>query len=53
MITLLMPFLKDVSARELGIGKKDDVGYIQCPDPGTPYTDGGTVIFEMRRVKLE
>lgn len=53
MLTLLMPFLKGVSARELGIGKKDDIGHIQCPDPGKPYTDGGTVIFEVRRVKLE
>ena len=45
MLTLLTPFLKGVSARVLGIGEEDDVGYIQCPDPGEPYTKGGTVVF--------
>jgi len=53
MSTLLLPFLKDVSARDLGIGQEDDVGYVQCPDPGKPYTDGGTVIFELRRERVE
>ena len=27
--------------------------YIQCVDPGEPYTEGGTVIFEVRRIKGE
>jgi len=49
MLTLLMPFIKGVSAKALGIGEEDDIGYIQCPDPGEPYTKGGTVIFELRR----
>lgn len=49
--SLLLPFLKGVSARELGIGMEDDVGYVQCPDPGQPYTTGGTVVFELRREK--
>ena len=49
MLTLLTPFIKGVSAKTLGIGKEDDIGYIQCPDPGRPYTKGGTVIFELRR----
>lgn len=52
MCSLLLPFLKGVSARELGIGREDDVGYVQCPDAGKPYTDGGTVVFELRREKL-
>ena len=52
MLTLITPFLKGVSARVLGIGEEDDVGYIQCPDPGEPYTRGGTVIFELRREKI-
>ena len=52
MLTLITPFLKDTSAKMLGIGKEDDVGYIQCPDPGGPYTEGGTVIFELKREKL-
>lgn len=52
MLTLLSPFLKGVSAKILGIGMEDDDGYIQCPDPGEPYTCGGTVIFELKREKL-
>lgn len=51
--TLLVSFLKGVSARELSIGNRDDVGYVQCPDPGGPYTRGGTVIFELRREKID
>ena len=51
MLTLLSPFLKGVSAKTLGIGTEDNVGYVQCPDPGEPYTCGGTVVFELRREK--
>ena len=50
--TLLVPFLKGVSARDLGIGREDDVGYVQCPDPGKPHTSGGTVVLELRREKV-
>ncbi len=53
MLTLLSKFLSGISARELGIGELDDVGYLQCPDPGKPYTSGGTVVFELRRMRLE
>ena len=49
MLTLLMPFLKGIPADKLGIGKEADIGYIQCPDPGSPYTCGGTVIFRLER----
>lgn len=52
MLTLLSSFLKGVSAKTLGIGVEDDIGYIQCPDPGKPYTCGGTVIFELIREKI-
>jgi len=52
-LTLVSPFLKGVSARVLGIGREDDVGFIQCPDPGEPYTCGGTVVFELRREKVD
>ena len=30
-----------------------DHAYMQCVDPGKPYTDGGTVIFKCRRLKKE
>jgi len=37
---------------KLGLTKKSnsDVYYIQCLDPGPPYTEGGTVIFKCRRL---
>jgi uncharacterized repeat protein (TIGR04076 family) len=37
---------------KLGLSKPEDRehAYIQCLDPGKPYTDGGTVIFKCRRV---
>lgn len=37
---------------ELGLTTPDDPdhAYMQCVDPGKPYTDGGTVIFKCRRI---
>ena len=37
---------------ELGLSKPQDKehAYIQCVDPGEPYTQGGTVVFKVRRV---
>jgi uncharacterized repeat protein (TIGR04076 family) len=32
---------------KLGLAKEGDKAYIQCVDPGKPYTNGGTVIFEV------
>jgi len=36
----------------LGLSKPGDRkhAYIQCIDPGEPYTKGGTVIFKIRKV---
>ena len=36
----------------LGLSKPDDKenAYIQCLDPGEPYTSGGTVIFRIRKI---
>lgn len=35
----------------VGLAKEDkeDAAYFQCSDPGPPYTDGGTVLFEVKR----
>ena len=30
--------------------KDSDHAYMQCVDPGKPYTDGGTVIFKWRKL---
>jgi uncharacterized repeat protein (TIGR04076 family) len=37
---------------KLGLTKANDPehAYIQCLDPGEPYTDGGTVIFRITKV---
>jgi hypothetical protein len=51
MLTLPAPLLKGAPATALGIGKEEDTGYAQRPDPGEPYTRGGTVIFELKREK--
>ena len=37
---------------KLGLSKPldNEHAYIQCVDPGEPYTHGGTVIFRCRRI---
>jgi len=37
---------------KLGLSKPEDKkhAYIQCVDPGEPYTEGGTVIFRCGRI---
>jgi uncharacterized repeat protein (TIGR04076 family) len=48
--TFLQALARGYSAKKLGIGSKDDEGYVQCPDPGPPYTSGGTVIFKLKKL---
>ena len=40
---------------ELGLTKPEDreSAYIQCLDPGEPYTHGGTVVFRVRKITRE
>jgi len=38
---------------KLGLSKDKEHAYMQCVDPGKPYTEGGTVIFEVRRIEGE
>lgn len=38
-----------VAPKKLGLAKKGECAYIHCPDPGEPYTNGGNVIFEIKR----
>lgn len=40
-----------ISPVKLGISKEDNTAYIQCPDCGQPYTDGGTIIFKITKEK--
>lgn len=42
---------KGINPKELGLSKKEDKAFIQCPDPGPPFTDGGTVTYKIQRKK--
>ncbi len=35
------------SPEEVGIGE-GRVGHLKCPDPGSPFTKGGSVLFELK-----
>ena len=41
---------EEVDPRKLGLSKERNSAYIQCVDPGEPYTSGGTVVFRCRRI---
>lgn len=43
------------NAVDLGLTKPEDEenAYIQCVDPGEPYTHGGTVVFKIRKIGKE
>ena len=38
---------------KLGLTKPEEMeyAYIQCVDPGEPYTQGGTVVFRCQRIE--
>jgi len=40
-----------VDPRKLGLSNQRNVAYIQCVDPGDPYTSGGTVVFKCQRIQ--
>ena len=40
-----------ISPVKLGLSKEESCAYLRCPDPGEPYTPGGTVVFEIIREK--
>ncbi|MGQ9624462.1 MAG: TIGR04076 family protein [Candidatus Bathycorpusculaceae bacterium] len=53
MLSMIVPLSRGISFKQLGLAKEEgEKGYIQCLDPGKPYTDGGTVLFEIRREKI-
>lgn len=52
MLSMLVPLSRGISFKSLGLAKEEnETGYMQCLDPGKPYTDGGTVIFQIKREK--
>lgn len=42
---------ENIDPRKLGLSKEQKSAYIQCVDPGEPYTSGGTVIFKCRKIE--
>jgi len=53
MLSMIIPLARGVGFKDLGLARRGgNVGYIQCLDPGPPYTPGGTVIFEIRRERV-
>jgi uncharacterized repeat protein (TIGR04076 family) len=53
LLSMIVPLSQGTSFKKLGLAKEEgEKGYFQCLDPGKPYTDGGTVIFEIRREKM-
>ena len=38
-----------IDTKKLGLSKDGKEAYIQCLDPGQPYTNRGTVIFRIRK----
>jgi uncharacterized repeat protein (TIGR04076 family) len=54
MLTMITALSHGIGFKELGLAHQEgDIGYIQCLDPGPPYTQGGTVIFEIKREPFE
>jgi uncharacterized repeat protein (TIGR04076 family) len=53
MLSMIVPLSHGINFKQLGLAKEEDEkGYVQCLDPGKPYTDGGTVLFEVKRERI-
>ncbi len=53
MLTIIVPLSHGISFKQLGLAKEEgEKGYMQCLDPGEPHTDGGTVLFEIKRERI-
>ncbi len=53
MLSMIVALSRGISFKNLGLAREEgEKGYIQCLDPGKPYTNGGTVLFEIRRERI-
>jgi len=53
MLSMIVPLSRGISFKQLGLATEEgEKGYFQCLDPGRPYTDGGTVLFEIERERI-
>lgn len=49
LLHYLVALREGVDPVRLGLSKEGERAYVQCVDPGEPYTNGGTVVFEVSR----
>ena len=48
--SFIVALREGINPQSLGLTKvNDNKAYYQCLDPGPPYTEGGTVTFEVKR----
>jgi uncharacterized repeat protein (TIGR04076 family) len=53
MLSMIVALSRGISFKHLGLATEDgEKGYFQYLDLGKPYTDGGTVLFEIRRERI-
>jgi len=53
VLSMIVPLSHGISFKKLGLATEEgEKGYIQCLDPGKPYTNGGTVLFEISRERI-
>lgn len=54
LLHYVVAFQEGADPVKLGLSKPGEKeAYMQCVDPGEPYTSGGTVIFTCRRIENE
>lgn len=51
LLHFAMALREDADPLKLGLAKEGSVAYLQCPDPGEPYTNGGTVVFKIEKIE--
>jgi len=53
VLSMIVLLSHGISFKKLGLATEEgEKGYIQCLDPGKPYTNGGTVLFEISRERI-
>ena len=53
MLSMIVALSRGISFKKLGLATEEgEKGYFQCLDPGKPYTNGGTVLFEIKRERI-
>jgi uncharacterized repeat protein (TIGR04076 family) len=50
LLHYIIALQENIDPRKLGLSKEKTIAYIQCVDPGDPYTKGGTVIFKCEKI---